>query len=111
MRPRVFPAEDIIARASTLQNNTGFNEAAGIPRGRRPERHHRHADRLASMRPRVFPAEDLDLYRVALCERSASMRPRVFPAEDTGRHRPADYEIVASMRPRVFPAEDVGWRF
>ena len=59
MRPRVFPAEDI-SRSANTPSSHGFNEAAGIPRGRqhrfdlRPNRPHG----LASMRPRVFPAED-----------------------------------------------------
>ena len=38
MRPRVFPAED--ARSLNVSSgapSTRFNEAAGIPRGRRPD--------------------------------------------------------------------------
>ena len=35
-----------------------FNEAAGIPRGRRPWNGARSKPVPASMRPRVFPAED-----------------------------------------------------
>ena len=59
MRPRVFPAEDVAIITSTINVGTGFNEAAGIPRGRHalpPLRRPHSAD--ASMRPRVFPAED-----------------------------------------------------
>ena len=38
MRPRVFPAEDSIGMPGyVLSNLSGFNEAAGIPRGRLPE--------------------------------------------------------------------------
>ena len=38
----------------------GFNEAAGIPRGRRPLPSYCLAGEMpASMRPRVFPAEDV----------------------------------------------------
>ena len=59
MRPRVFPAEDVDGDQLADLVSTRFNEAAGIPRGRR---RHRPAarchDRRASMRPRVFPAED-----------------------------------------------------
>ena len=61
-----------------------FNEAAGIPRGRRQARHlevQRGPD--ASMRPRVFPAEDTPGTSL-VDSRHASMRPRVFPAEDVG---------------------------
>ena len=84
-----------------------FNEAAGIPRGRHVLDQVRPGPIGASMRPRVFPAEDADLPR-ALLDRvdHASMRPRVFPAEDgveTWDVRQAEH---ASMRPRVFPAED-----
>ena len=34
MRPRVFPAEDPESHADFHEDHTGFNEAAGIPRGR-----------------------------------------------------------------------------
>ena len=58
MRPRVFPAEDLAAWSGSPSERC-FNEAAGIPRGRRggPDM---TVDMLttASMRPRVFPAED-----------------------------------------------------
>ena len=35
MRPRVFPAEDSHALVRLVHGHEGFNEAAGIPRGRR----------------------------------------------------------------------------
>ena len=35
MRPRVFPAEDYHCSAAGTRACGGFNEAAGIPRGRR----------------------------------------------------------------------------
>ena len=59
MRPRVFPAEDKHHMNSAHTSYVGFNEAAGIPRGR-PEiqRQTPLGERPASMRPRVFPAED-----------------------------------------------------
>ena len=34
MRPRVFPAEDVVLRVLRDLEVAGFNEAAGIPRGR-----------------------------------------------------------------------------
>ena len=34
MRPRVFPAEDVTTSKQVCHNIAGFNEAAGIPRGR-----------------------------------------------------------------------------
>ena len=34
MRPRVFPAEDELCSPEDGGSATGFNEAAGIPRGR-----------------------------------------------------------------------------
>ena len=58
MRPRVFPAEDEIDPASIVSTGAGFNEAAGIPRGRLAQRSEGRATKRASMRPRVFPAED-----------------------------------------------------
>ena len=82
MRPRVFPAEDVRALQDSHQHDLSFNEAAGIPRGRRAVR--------------------LQEGRAA----NASMRPRVFPAEDDGRLERHDVQHRASMRPRVFPAED-----
>ena len=59
MRPRVFPAEDLLSGGG----------APGRPG--------------ASMRPRVFPAEDTIAQRTGETGKAlASMRPRVFPAED-----------------------------
>ena len=34
MRPRVFPAEDRFGNRHVVSSRSGFNEAAGIPRGR-----------------------------------------------------------------------------
>ena len=59
MRPRVFPAEDLYRVTFYRVLKRGFNEAAGIPRGRRPGSENDYRARVASMRPRVFPAEDL----------------------------------------------------
>ena len=132
MRPRVFPAEDWMTSRTSSGSTFGFNEAAGIPRGRqeristRPAKRRsfneaagiprgRRCDVLfqvqppgpASMRPRVFPAEDamLTIRRVGPTL-LASMRPRVFPAEDEPRKFDRPDGTRASMRPRVFPAED-----
>ena len=58
MRPRVFPAEDVPAGHERRPSGSGFNEAAGIPRGRQVLQPVMHRRRKASMRPRVFPAED-----------------------------------------------------
>ena len=58
MRPRVFPAEDEQGHRDVWCQPTGFNEAAGIPRGRRDTFRYHAPDLNASMRPRVFPAED-----------------------------------------------------
>ena len=79
MRPRVFPAEDSgFSRKLDAQGAFwGFNEAAGIPRGR-PRTHPgqtwgRLSDGRASMRPRVFPAEDVaKVQGCASCTRSRS---------------------------------------
>ena len=83
MRPRVFPAEDAAYIDMGYHSSLSFNEAAGIPRGRRAEiRRSLMVNAHASMRPRVFPAEDRDDRSDRLNCSSASMRPRVFPAED-----------------------------
>ena len=91
MRPRVFPAEDDQAASSCIESDSSrFNEAAGIPRGRRRGCHHARTERgaQASMRPRVFPAEDAGgQWTRCLAAGLASMRPRVFPAEDHRRGR------------------------
>ena len=135
MRPRVFPAEDRPVDAGRAARATRFNEAAGIPRGRRPPRPGGSTTPKASMRPRVFPAEDAQQRMVKYQTDLASMRPRVFPAEDPprrpwpstrrarfneaagiprGRHRRYRDRRGglrrASMRPRVFPAEDAAVR-
>ena len=108
MRPRVFPAEDLLARSYPVQND------------------------LASMRPRVFPAEDPP--RASWrpppdrCFNEAAGIPRGRPGTGVvasrncarfneaagiprGR-RPGQGDRrarqAASMRPRVFPAEDAG---
>ena len=58
MRPRVFPAEDRRGDRRRLLRRAGFNEAAGIPRGRLTGKLRTAGGTAASMRPRVFPAED-----------------------------------------------------
>ena len=60
MRPRVFPAEDLAEVVALDRAYQGFNEAAGIPRGRQPWHELERVATHASMRPRVFPAEDAD---------------------------------------------------
>ena len=82
MRPRVFPAEDGHSPSASAGSASSFNEAAGIPRGRRIDFLLKQHAREASMRPRVFPAEDRLDARDGGPRRPASMRPRVFPAED-----------------------------
>ena len=61
MRPRVFPAEDPPTRPGFAGACEGFNEAAGIPRGRPKSARSPVRAEPASMRPRVFPAEDGDV--------------------------------------------------
>ena len=108
-----------------------FNEAAGIPRGRRSEPVSCLYPLMASMRPRVFPAEDArsgsPSRKDSECFNEAAGIPRGRPERDAGtedgvrgfneaagipRGRlhgqgPGGPGAVhASMRPRVFPAED-----
>ena len=131
MRPRVFPAEDTSPRPTTGQSRSSFNEAAGIPRGRRVLSVDDGGYSPASMRPRVFPAEDgggvrsrghavLRFNEAAGIPRgrrstapAASRGPRRFneaagiPRGRLPGRQPAAAEVLdASMRPRVFPAED-----
>ena len=83
MRPRVFPAEDMSCRSPVSAPSHRFNEAAGIPRGRRD-----------AMRLYELPAGRFN---------EAAGIPR-------GRRRlrvqAIGQPLLASMRPRVFPAED-----
>ena len=82
MRPRVFPAEDADGLSGDRARATGFNEAAGIPRGRRGnealQEHNIHRFNEAAGIPRGRHR----LVVRAPAHQGASMRPRVFPAED-----------------------------
>ena len=106
MRPRELPAEDnpqavaIRSQAPGFNEAAGvtrgrrgaciasrlrrssFNEAAGVTRGRRGERQGVVPRLTASMRPRELPAEDPLCPLVGGLARRASMRPRELPAED-----------------------------
>ena len=84
MRPRVFPAEDSTSRVTGTSSTLCFNEAAGIPRGRRD------GAGVASPEDGGFnEAAGIPRGRRAVVHVSgtgadpASMRPRVFPAEDS----------------------------
>ena len=48
MRPRVFPAEDSAAASGRPRCGSRFNEAAGIPRGR-PRRFRRSGRRMPAL--------------------------------------------------------------
>ena len=106
MRPRVFPAEDEMLLTIVGDNVERFNEAAGIPRGRRAILPYACQNgpcfNEAAGIPRGRPARG----DVESAGAAASMRPRVFPAEDARRPERMRDENRASMRPRVFPAED-----
>ena len=107
MRPRVFPAEDRWATRCNPRSPGRFNEAAGIPRGRRRCKRKTKAFEASFNEAAGIPRGRLEL---AIGQRGehplASMRPRVFPAEDVVDRQVAQLVIHASMRPRVFPAED-----
>ena len=84
MRPRVFPAEDLGPGRPGQLRLPGFNEAAGIPRGRRAtaeaiRRESRACFNEAAGIPRGRRLRPAGQRRV---RPPASMRPRVFPAED-----------------------------
>ena len=132
MRPRVFPAEDwgIGARVSVCESR--FNEAAGIPRGRRAELHCAEWAVLSGFNEAAGIPRGRQLVRAELAKeeecfneaagiprgrptraRGPSQRPACFNEAagiPRGRHRRVEiaiHAIAASMRPRVFPAEDV----
>ena len=85
MRPRVFPAEDSSARGwSTGSTRSSFNEAAGIPRGRRQRGQRERPGFLSFNEAAGIPRGRPPACRYCCCQsRPASMRPRVFPAEDS----------------------------
>ena len=107
MRPRVFPAEDLLSLLTRRLSPPSFNEAAGIPRGRRarvekvvlsescfneaagiPRGRHRARGAIRGQRHRFNEAAGIPRGRLsshahgAIADMVASMRPRVFPAED-----------------------------
>ena len=98
MRPRVFPAEDVgNARIRRLRRDR-FNEAAGIPRGRRADASKNNCMLSASMRPRVFPAEDSSPTMGAL----RRCRRRFNEAAGIPRGRPGDRSSAPLSTARGF---------
>ena len=65
-----------------LADSTGFNEAAGIPRGRRGFCRSASSSRPGFNEAAGIPRGRLGVRLPAVDLVSASMRPRVFPAED-----------------------------
>ena len=82
MRPRVFPAEDWVRRPECTPCWSRFNEAAGIPRGRRVSGRAGGGGRRRFNEAAGIPRGRRDGRRWENDEARASMRPRVFPAED-----------------------------
>ncbi len=111
MRPRVFPAEDVVSAESSLRTLICFNEAAGIPRGRR-----RSLPPPAPRSPRFNEAAGIPRGRLQNHDRKGVENPSFNEAAGIPRGRPgfslgcAGLGAVASMRPRVFPAEDLARR-
>ena len=104
MRPRVFPAEDPAASSLTPGPSPSFNEAAGIPRGRRSRRR----EGRGGCRPRFNEAAGIPRGRPKLSVRPVCANSRFNEAAGIprGRRAPLDQVLtrhVASMRPRVFP--------
>ena len=94
MRPRVFPAEDKRSWERCRSFSKGFNEAAGIPRGRRTWRRCLRRGVVGFNEAAGIPRGRHHVYVVAHTDRGASMRPRVFPAEDAE----ADAVLEAAAR-------------
>ena len=82
MRPRVFPAEDCGSIRSVCARSAGFNEAAGIPRGRPSRRAGRPGCAAGFNEAAGIPRGRPTCDRQCWSPGCASMRPRVFPAED-----------------------------
>ena len=82
MRPRVFPAEDVVYTYTLCVWFLGFNEAAGIPRGRRLGLNLSILEAIGFNEAAGIPRGRPDPVMRECRECGASMRPRVFPAED-----------------------------
>ena len=97
MRPRVFPAEDFDRHIVSPLDSYGFNEAAGIPRGRLtpvPP----HGGCATSFNEAAGIPRGRRLRRQVHTERvPASMRPRVFPAEDGPLATPCDQTMLTAV--------------
>ena len=107
MRPRVFPAEDVGCWRRSRARVRRFNEAAGIPRGRRRfDRMQRSVDDGFNEAAGIPRGRRITRIPTSLRSRrfnEAAGIPR-------GRRTPPGNPCTgcpASMRPRVFPAEDV----
>ena len=111
MRPRVFPAEDIPGEPIRLcavgsKRYPRFNEAAGIPRGRRG------GERSRAGGNRGFnEAAGIPRGRRGAPRQGPRCCPGFNEAAGIPRGRHDDPDVIrapgnASMRPRVFPAED-----
>ena len=106
MRPRVFPAEDPRFDLEDPAGQGRFNEAAGIPRGRRytacRPRHTRACFNEAAGIPRGRRYRGAQGFDPRGGFNEAAGIPRGRP----GRYVEEEEAMPASMRPRVFPAED-----
>ena len=83
MRPRVFPAEDMMPATYDVDMAPRFNEAAGIPRGRRQHPRACHPGSRGFNEAAGIPRGRRPTDSPGASHHRASMRPRVFPAEDT----------------------------
>ena len=84
MRPRVFPAEDTGRPTRPRWRPSYFNEAAGIPRGRRCCRRCGGTAGWYFNEAAGIPRGRRTATIRATDRGETSMRPRVFPAEDLG---------------------------
>ena len=106
MRPRVFPAEDQVHPVPSTTVPLCFNEAAGIPRGRRRTRQTAPISMTGFNEAAGIPRgrQDIRALRRQVSDgfNEAAGIPRGRRIVTTNKHVIA----LASMRPRVFPAED-----
>ena len=108
MRPRVFPAENITdARARWSARPWGFNEAAGIPRGKRADSLFNSAFSACFNEAAGIPRGKRGVrYRGDRAGCASFNEAAGIPRGKLYTFPVTSFFISASMRPRVFPAEN-----
>ena len=106
MRPRVFPAEDVAASPNVRRICRCFNEAAGIPRGRRGPQWRAIVGNGRFNEAAGIPRGRLHDGAAGVKSRSSFNEAAGIPRGRQPAIGQCKIGMAASMRPRVFPAED-----